>query len=514
MDGHRWVSESSDTPHAAKAPSVEPPKKRYKVWEEPSNHTGLDGREGVPRAPGALVKMYASYHNVEIGKITTVTYGLSGRAKLLSYDLRHLVNYGGLLTAFTRGTTLTVDDGVLKFFLALMVLAISTACLIWASVDNLTSIDTRSIEDLAQYMNSFVPFVLGLYITLVIGRWWALRVKALGAVMDAICNTMLVVSCVLPQPENAVVRDVVVKWSMASIFLLAKAAREDESLDDLVAKGLLSASEVELLRNMSPYGRSMVMWAWIMRLTQEKFDKAAGPMPNSPKLRCVWGLCLNARDGIQTIHTYLQTQLPFAYVHLITLLVNVNNFCIAVKCGVVFIVANAKGDRQDMLYQVLQFTLVPVLYHGMLSISYLIHDPFGEDMLDYPIAAFAQYVAESCDAVMIAQEQFPGVPKSEHILHREATNIEAKEDMAAEALGEDDTASSAFENVPLADAMAEASQVIFAELRSLGEQLSRLKGQIRDAEVRRTRDAEKLSGVIMNQATSTRRMIALEAGRR
>merc|ERR1719440_833111 len=191
---------------------------------------------------------------------------------------------------------------------------------------------------------------------------------------------------------------------MASIFLLVKAARGVTADDDLAKKGLLSPTEVESLQGISPDGRAMVMWAWIMRICQETFESARGPRPHAPKLMMVFNQCIAARNGIQVIHTYLQTQLPFAYVHLLTLLVNVNNLVVAIKCGAVFIVALAKDDHQTMAYQLLMLVLVPVLYHGLLSISYVIQDPFGEDMLDFPIAAFVEYVAQCCDAAIVAQE--------------------------------------------------------------------------------------------------------------
>ena len=31
--------------------------------------------------------------------------------------------------------------------------------------------------------------------------------------------------------------------------------------------------------------------------------------------------------------------------------------------------------------------VVPLIYHGMLMITHNIHDPFGEDILDFPIVA-------------------------------------------------------------------------------------------------------------------------------
>merc|ERR1719352_1272967 len=145
---------------------------------------------------------------------------------------------------------------------------------------------------------------------------------------------------------------------MASIFLLVKAARNDLNDADLVEKGLMSKKEVDKLKGISPDGRAMVMWAWIMRISQETFESAAGPRPHAPKLMMVFNQCIGARNGIQTIHTYLKTQLPFAYVHLLTLLVNVNNLVVSVKCRAVFIVALAQDERDSMGYQFLMLLLV------------------------------------------------------------------------------------------------------------------------------------------------------------
>lgn len=118
---------------------------------------------------------------------------------------------------------------------------------------------------------------------------------------------------------------------------------------------------------------------------------------------------LSARDGIQTIHTYLNTHLPFAYVHLITLLVNLNNLVMSIKCGVHGAKGIQRNQPQDVLANALMAMVVPILYHGLLSISYVIHDPFDEDMLDFPIAAYTEYVAQCCDAGIVAADTYPGM---------------------------------------------------------------------------------------------------------
>merc|ERR1719329_51152 len=246
----------------------------------------------------------------------------------------------------------------------------------------------------------------------------------------------------------------------------------------------------------------MVMWAWIMRLTQETFESARGPRPHAPKLMLIFNQCMSARNGIQCIHTYLKTQLPFAYVHLLTLLVNVNNIVVSVKCGAVFTVALSNGDIQTCGYQFLMLVLVPVLYHGLLSISYVIQDPFGEDVLDFPIAAFVEYVAQCCDAAIVAQEVYPGVPgfteESQIAMAAAARggqdgDLEAGE-VDADAVGQQSAMAAAV------DSIREFTGAVSTELSIIGGQLKQLHEAVETSEVRRKYDAERLCKAMMLQS--------------
>merc|ERR1719443_2559859 len=131
---------------------------------------------------------------------------------------------------------------------------------------------------------------------------------------------------------------------MLSVLLLVKAARGNHKIDDLEAKGLLKKQEREAMDPVAPFQRAMVPWAWILSLSDDAYSRA-GLQP--AKITSIAKKCCAARDGVQTIHTYLHTQLPYAYVHLITLLVNLQNLVLAVKCGMVF--ADAYHRRSAMV---------------------------------------------------------------------------------------------------------------------------------------------------------------------
>jgi hypothetical protein len=170
----------------------------------------------------------------------------------------------------------------------------------------------------------------------------------------------------------------------------------------------------------------MVVWAWIQRAVREaqRNGYITGPVIGQFNVQCI-----GARNAMQTIHTYFDTQLPYAYVHLIAFMVALTNLATAMRCGVVL--ANAftraeqcgsnidagyvskdscsrKLDRILVINECLFVIVVPLVYDGLMAISYMIHDPFGPDMLDYPVKAYTACIVDNCYAFQHAAEQFPG----------------------------------------------------------------------------------------------------------
>merc|ERR1719440_490716 len=95
---------------------------------------------------------------------------------------------------------------------------------------------------------------------------------------------------------------------------------------------LLTAAEIDTISALPYKAQAAIMWTWIMLLASKVMeDQAISPS----KQRDITAEIIKARNAIEKIITYLQTQLPFAYVHLVTLLVNLNNIINALKCGVI-----------------------------------------------------------------------------------------------------------------------------------------------------------------------------------
>merc|ERR1740139_333968 len=114
----------------------------------------------------------------------------------------------------------------------------------------------------------------------------------------------------------------------------------------------------------------MICWAWILRICLSAMDYDHTP---PPRTAAVMGQCVMAREGMAVMNTYLDTQLPFGYVHLITLLVNVQNIVMAVKSGIVFAQAWSLSHSFDMAQQLISLVVIVMLYQGILQITLLVN---------------------------------------------------------------------------------------------------------------------------------------------
>lgn len=359
------------------------------------------------------VRHYQSHVDTFFQWILMIARGVSGKLKVMEYDLRALVRYGGVITSHLPGTLITMDFSCTVFVVVMAACFAMVFSLVHGMVDEGKEVETFVLEKITTNMNQVVPFVLGLYVTLALHRWWTIRTDGLACIFSAIVDLQMVVACVMRSERHRAVRTLIMKWSFASIFLLLKAVRGQSSMKDMLFKGLLTQAEIDILNEVKElHGRPHVLWGWVMRLVHESFSEAVGPMPYSIHTAKAAEIIMNASSGLSIIDIHLRTALPFVYVHIITLMVDVNNFFFITKTATVAAVAYSEEEWMRLGSELLVCLLVPTLYRGLLSITYAIFDPFGEDLLDFPVAAIMDWNASCCFAVFQAQEMFPGVPDS------------------------------------------------------------------------------------------------------
>merc|ERR1719326_2408958 len=159
------------------------------------------------------------------------------------------------------------------------------------------------------------------------------------------------------------------------------------ALQKLVELSLLSEDEKMILAERQHHATTL--WCWIQALCVEVLEMCKVPPPN---VNMLYQEVRHAMAGIHAVKYYLHTQLPFPYVHMITLLVNLNSLVISTVAGVQAAIGLDKGRWAVACCNAFKVFMLPVLYQGLLQICVFLSDPLGDDIIDFPIRQYQKEV--------------------------------------------------------------------------------------------------------------------------
>lgn len=360
--------------------------------------------------------------------ITTITAGRSG-AKLLHYDSDKLLRMGALFTLFCKGT---VFNKALFISLLQYIFAFSIGFAIpflqgqsWEREGGDAEFESeliKSMELITGNLRRPTMFIFGLFTSLTIGRWWAVRVGAVGKVLDAIVHVTTHLTNAVekkkdlrPEDRDIAEQDIhkVIKLGCASIQCITQISRGDEYMKEALLSmkrdELVTEEEAALLSDCTD--TVLLCWAWITTLGINILTRVGLPPPNhNPFLASVQDTSM----AITRLQAFHDSQLPFPYVHMMVMLVNVHNLLISFidgmhLCQVINGMAVAGVSEKQALSAaliVLHLLLVPTMYQGLLHICFLLEDPMGDDITDFPIRSFQVRVYDHCKTILKASHDF------------------------------------------------------------------------------------------------------------
>jgi len=345
---------------------------------------------------------------------STVSRGHTGKEKLVHYDAHKLLKYGAISTIASKGTIFMADKQL--YIEMLKYLVVSLACLgIYIAVGPEEGADTdaggilKALERLSRDLRMLTPFIFGLFVSLTLSRWWSMRISSLGVIMDGIVfNTMFLAGAgarknLTPQEAEDFERDVmkVIKLGIASLQSITAHSRGVQSLQPLVDMELLTKEEAKTLEDCP--NRAQVLWAWIGSLGANLLDRLKVPPPNHNPFYMENKAAANA---ITALEAYYDSQLPFPYVHMIVLLVSANNLMMSVVTAMQMAHIDLPNEWPLLVSGCFNLILVPIMYQALLFICFLVEDPLGDDVTDFPIIAFQANTYRTCKTILRATGKF------------------------------------------------------------------------------------------------------------
>ena len=193
---------------------------------------------------------------------------------------------------------------------------------------------------------------------------------------------------------------------LLSHALLYKEARnEADQLEDVVAAGLLLEHEAQALQPLA--SKPAVVWAWQTHFWTRALHGELGttPIAHAPQLApLVMSKCMQGRGAIGTTLTYIDSQQPFPYVHLLALLTDmalcVNSATVGLQTGRQIYDPSTLRAELPLLaicafVRVASFVLI---YNGLLAISVHLENPLGDDPADLPALAYQVWMKRECES--------------------------------------------------------------------------------------------------------------------
>eukprot|EP00931_Biecheleriopsis_adriatica_P116317 TRINITY_DN91979_c0_g1_i1.p1 TRINITY_DN91979_c0_g1~~TRINITY_DN91979_c0_g1_i1.p1 ORF type:complete len:259 (-),score=29.24 TRINITY_DN91979_c0_g1_i1:60-836(-) len=234
-----------------------------------------------------------------------------------------------------------------------------------------------------------------------VGRWWSLRTSALGGLWGSSCDLCQLMGIHFSDMRWRDMRCLVLRYLVASMELTFMQARgEDADLSGLVKRGILTDDEAMKLKDAP--SRGQVIWTWVGWIFHESAKQ--GHM-SEQILQLFYEKVLRARNGIGETFAYLNTQLPYVYVHLLATMVHLLCIGVAIDAGVSncrFVIATLEPDDSPKyacrpIIDLLKLTLVPWIYYGCLEIAKTMTDPLGKEFADFPRHAYTFWMRSEAE---------------------------------------------------------------------------------------------------------------------
>mmetsp|Transcript_99419 Transcript_99419/g.278417 ORF Transcript_99419/g.278417 Transcript_99419/m.278417 type:complete len:283 (+) Transcript_99419:2-850(+) len=214
-----------------------------------------------------------------------------------------------------------------------------------------------------------------------------------GAV-DDLCLTM---SAHLPGFQLRPLRKLVLRYALASFELTFMQAQGDNGVEQLVGRNLLNPDEALLLRNQP--SKSQVVWTWVGGLFYSLHRQGH---IDSNMLPFFYSKVLDARGGIGATFAYLDTQMPFIYVHLLAVLVHAANVIVSIDAGIsachAVVLGPDEPSQPKPCVRLLQLCMQTFFYNAFLEIGRIFSDPLGTEFEDFPRHAWHCFMRNECEA--------------------------------------------------------------------------------------------------------------------
>lgn len=243
---------------------------------------------------------------------------------------------------------------------------------------------------------SLVAFLLGMFVTTTFTRWWSCREK-LGVIMNSTSLMAMAVNNYLPTDHHSQeIGKKLLRWMHLAHCLVYKQANEDYTFADLVEAEVATDEEVERLRSIIGVNLPGVVYGWCMHAVKTLImDHKLSPVTivNSSV-----AYIQNSFTAAQELIAFINTQIPYAYLHLLTLTTKVHLAFIVFYGGGIISGGLEAEEWTRVLFGYVIIITNNFIYEGLLHIHAMLSNPLGDDDGDFPTHLYVSNTISLCSA--------------------------------------------------------------------------------------------------------------------
>jgi len=250
----------------------------------------------------------------------------------------------------------------------------------------------RTFEQVSLFFNNYttlipVAFVLGFYVSLVVGRWW----DQYQTIPWPDTIALFVSTCIEGQDSRSramrrtIMRYVNTSYVLTCQMISPQVKRRFPTLDSIKEAGIINDNEQRVLHSMDERTQHSIFWMpliWAGSIVARA--RKEGKIDNDLVVKTLLDHIATFRGGCGMLTSYDWINIPLVYTQVVTLAVY--TYFIATLMGRQFLdpLQKLEGNNIDLyfpLFTILQF----VFYMGWLKVAESLLNPFGEDDDDFEI---------------------------------------------------------------------------------------------------------------------------------
>ena len=363
-----------------------------------------------------------------------------GKGKLVSYNPEALLKrFCGPFVCTNPGLTVwgnPLSNGKIARQTIMVGLICFASALGWPSYDKYTGVIYTCLDDFVHFMLSLCTYLIAGFVALCVNQWYKRRLYYIALLGNLKCF-IVIMNGILAAPAHkgweqagpaheemkvdaATARATLSRYAVLvlELAILKQRGHQDspEGRAWLETEGCVDARKAEWER-MVPGTRHLTVLSWMVTVLRQCFDKGL-----LRELHTLLDLVEKARSNSSDMMDRTLYDMPFAYHHLVVVIVKVLIYSVAILMGAI---ASGSQDATSTggnipleqprrragtaFFASVISMIISLAFQGLLDISCVLHNPFGHKDNDIPhealsagLRAFADGLRDCSDDYVVA----------------------------------------------------------------------------------------------------------------